>query len=122
MAPEVLSRTGNYDYRCDFWSLGVVLFVVLSGTPPFHHEDDFELFEIIKKGKFEFDAPAWANVSAEAKDLIKNLLVVDPRKRFTAKEIKQHPWVTGFTALPPRAMPTTTSLGSAIENIDVNNF
>jgi calcium/calmodulin-dependent protein kinase I len=94
VAPEVLSRE-PYDHRCDYWSLGVVLFIMLSGTPPFYHEDNFELFEIIKKGKFTFDAPAWQHVSDEAKDLIKGLLVVDPNERLTAAQIGDHPWVSG---------------------------
>jgi calcium/calmodulin-dependent protein kinase I len=50
--------------------MAVVMFILLSGTPPFYHEDHFELFEIIKKGKYDFDAPAWQDVSEEAKNLI----------------------------------------------------
>jgi calcium/calmodulin-dependent protein kinase I len=86
VAPEVLSQT-PYDYRCDYWSLGVVLFLMLSGTPPFYHPDHLELFEMIKKGEFNFGARTWENVSDEAKDLIKGLLVVNPEERFTAEQI-----------------------------------
>ena len=68
---------------------------MLSGTPPFYHEDNFELFEMIKKGKYSFDAPAWQHVSDEAKDLIKGLLVVNPNDRLTSEQISAHPWVTG---------------------------
>ena len=71
------------------------MFILLSGTPPFYHEDNFELFEIIKKGEYDFGAPAWKEVSAEAKDLIKKLLVIDPNNRITAKGIREHAWITG---------------------------
>jgi calcium/calmodulin-dependent protein kinase I len=62
VAPEVLIKK-PYDHRCDYWSLAVVMFIMLSGTPPFYHEDNFELFELIKQGQFNFDAPAWAQIS-----------------------------------------------------------
>jgi len=86
VAPEVIDRK-PYDMRCDYWSLGVVLFLMLSGTPPFYHPDHMELFEIIKEGKFNFNALTWKSVSDEAQDLIKGLLIVDPDKRFGATEI-----------------------------------
>lgn len=73
VAPEILRKTA-YDHRCDYWSLGIVLFILLSGTPPFYHEDNFELFEIIKKGTYAFDAPAWKDVSDEGKSMISGLL------------------------------------------------
>ena len=94
VAPEILNKK-PYDQRCDYWSLAVVLFIMLSGTPPFYHEDNFELFEIIKQGKFDFDAPAWKMISAEAKDLITRLLITDPDQRITAEEIRTHPWISG---------------------------
>ena len=86
VAPEVLSLQ-PYDNRCDYWSLAVVMFIILSGSPPFYHADNFELFEIIKRGKFTFAAPAWAEVSEEAKDLIRRLLVRNPEQRLSMEEI-----------------------------------
>ena len=86
VAPEVLQRE-PYDHRCDYWSLGVVLFLMLSGTPPFYHLDHLELFELIKIGKFNFGARTWDYVSDEAKTLIKGLLVVDPEQRYTTEQI-----------------------------------
>ena len=68
---------------------------MLSGTPPFYDDDNFELFEIIKKGEYNFDAPAWKDISNEAKDFIRKLLVVNPNDRITADEIRIHPWITG---------------------------
>ena len=72
-----------------------MLFILLSGCPPFFDEDNFALFEKIKKVDFNFDAPTWENVSEEAKDVIRKLLVADPSKRMTPTEFLNHPWVTG---------------------------
>jgi len=94
VAPEIIA-CDPYDSRCDYWSLGVVLFLMLSGTPPFYHPDHMELFELIKRGNFTFDAVTWNQVSDEAKDFIKGLLVVDPDQRFTSVEILAHPWFLG---------------------------
>lgn len=94
VAPEILKKQ-PYDHRCDYWSLAVVLFIMLSGTPPFYHEDNFELFEIIKQGAFDFSAPAWKEISSEAKDLITRLLTVDPDQRISAEEIRKHSWING---------------------------
>ena len=68
-APEIL-KGEPYDFRCDYWSLGVILFFLLSGTLPFDHEDTFELFELIKRGKYNKRAESWSSVSRQAKNLI----------------------------------------------------
>jgi len=73
----------------------VVLFILLSGCPPFFDEDNFALFEKIKKVDYNFDAPTWVNVSEEAKDIIRKLLVADPAKRLTPDEFLKHSWITG---------------------------
>ena len=99
VAPEILNKK-PYDHRCDYWSMAVVLFIMLSGTPPFYDEDNFQLFEIIKKGTYAFDAPAWKLISNEGKDLIKRLLVTDPDKRITVEELKSHPWINGDYKAP----------------------
>jgi calcium-dependent protein kinase len=83
---------------------------MLSGTPPFYHEDNFELFEIIKKGKFDFDAPAWKMISNEAKDLIRRLLVTDPDKRITADEIRIHPWIDGTKEVSKKNLGTLENM------------
>ena len=62
VAPEVVERK-PYDHRCDYWSMAVTIFVLLSGTPPFFHEDNFELFEMIKEGAYSFESPVWEQVS-----------------------------------------------------------
>jgi len=92
VAPEILSSK-PYSSSCDFWSVGVVLFVLLSGQLPFYDEDQFELFERIKNGDYNMKDPVWENVSSHAKDLVKKLLVVDPASRITDKDISTHPWI-----------------------------
>lgn len=84
VAPEIVMKK-PYDQRCDYWSLAVTLFVLLSGMPPFFHEDNFELFELIKGGKYNFDAPVWKLVSDEGKDFIAGLLLVNPDARMTVE-------------------------------------
>lgn len=80
VAPEVLMQK-PYGKACDYWSIGVVAFILLSGTPPFYEEDNFELFEQIKACKYDFDVETWDSVSNEAKDFIKKVLVADPGVR-----------------------------------------
>lgn len=91
IAPEILNRQ-EYDFKCDIWSLGVIIFLLLSGDSPFQGENNLETFNRIKKGKFEFSGRDWKNVGQDAKDLINQLLVVDPSKRITALEALKHPW------------------------------
>lgn len=84
-----------YKEPCDFWSVGVVLFILLSGSPPFYDEDNFELFEKIKKCQYDLTTPQWDGISAEAKDFISKLLVADPEARLKGDEIMAHPWILG---------------------------
>lgn len=70
----------------------------LSGFPPFFDNDSMVLFEKIKKGKYDFPSPIWDNISEEAKEIIRNLLVVDPSKRMTCEQLLKHPWILGETA------------------------
>ena len=97
VAPEILEQK-PYQCSCDYWSIGVVLFILLSGCPPFFDEDNFALFEKIKKVEYNFDAPTWANVSNDAKNVIRALLVKEPEKRMSPDEFLKHPWITGANA------------------------
>ena len=92
VAPEVLERT-KYGVECDYWSIGVVTFILLSGTVPFWDEDNFKLFEKIKACRYDFSASTWDKVSPEAKDFVKKILVADPKKRLTAEQMMDHPWM-----------------------------
>lgn len=72
----------------------------LCGYPPFYDESDAQLFEMIMKGKFEFDDRYWADISKEAKNLICNMLQVDPVTRYDTEQVLEHPWITGKVELP----------------------
>ncbi|CAN0189555.1 unnamed protein product [Ascophyllum nodosum] len=97
VAPEILLRK-NYDEAVDMWSVGVITYILLGGYPPFHDENQARqlatsLFAKIKKGIYTFHDEYWADISPEAKDLIAKMLTVDPRKRITAKDALEHPYL-----------------------------
>jgi len=92
VAPEVLSATG-YDKEVDLWSVVVITYLLLCGFPPFYGESLPEVFEQIMKAEYDFPEPYWTDISKEAKDLIGKLLVVDAKKRLTATQALQHPWI-----------------------------
>jgi serine/threonine protein kinase len=70
----------------------------LCGFPPFFDDDNVVLFDKIKKGQYDFPSPSWDNISSDAKNIIKGLLVVDPMKRITPDDLLKHPWVLGEVA------------------------
>ena len=93
VAPCILEGVG-YGTKADVWSLGVILYCMLGGYPPFRDKNRDRLFDKIRKGLYEFHEKKWGDVSDEAKDLVNLLLTVDPSKRITAQEALQHPWIT----------------------------
>jgi len=97
VAPEVL-KNEPYGKEVDLWSLGVILYILLCGFPPFYHESTAALYKQIKKGEYDFPDPYWTDISDQAKDLVRSMLTVDPKKRFTAKQVLQHPWISGESA------------------------
>lgn len=91
MAPEVIQ--GKYDSKCDVWSCGVVLYILLSGRPPFPGKSEYEIFAHIQAGLPSFAESTWKHVSKAAKSLLKDMLKPDPKDRPTAYEVLHHPWV-----------------------------
>eukprot|EP00918_Siedleckia_nematoides_P054212 GHVU01118360.1.p1 GENE.GHVU01118360.1~~GHVU01118360.1.p1 ORF type:complete len:416 (-),score=70.05 GHVU01118360.1:1079-2326(-) len=88
MSPDTLQRC--YSNKCDMWSLGVIVYMLLAGDPPFHATTNEGLRGAILKGNFRFDARPWTEVSAAAKDFVHALLTVDPAVRLSAKQALQH--------------------------------
>ena len=91
IAPEVLKN--KYDEKCDIWSCGVILYVMLSGEPPFYGEDDDEIYNKILTEEVQFNQKEWENISDEAKDLVKKLLKKDYKSRLSAVDALAHPWI-----------------------------
>lgn len=94
-APEVL-KGEKYHKSCDMWSVGVITYILLCGYEPFYAEKEAEMFKKILKADYSFDSPWWDDVSDNAKDLVRKLLVLDPTKRLTATAALKHVWVTGI--------------------------
>jgi len=94
VAPEILAETG-YSFEVDCWATGIILYILLCGYPQFKTADRNQevLFQLIQRGKFVYDVEYWSSVSANAKNLIDHLLVVDRHKRIRADEILLHPWI-----------------------------
>ena len=92
IAPEVLHMKG-YDKACDVWSLGVIVYILLCGFPPFYADNDAQLYLKIKKGEFEFLEPYWDPISADAKHLVTRMLTVNPKTRITCAQALAHPWL-----------------------------
>lgn len=90
VAPEVL--LGSYDEKCDIWSIGIILYMLLSGMPPFDGRTDMEIIENVKKGQYSVEGGVWDDVSDAAKDLVCKMLTFDPKKRLSAKQALEHPW------------------------------
>lgn len=90
ISPEVLK--GEYNESCDIWSAGVILYILLSGVPPFYGNTDPEILDSVKKGKYSFDIDEFKCVSQQAKDLI-TLMIAPINKRVKAPDVIQHPWM-----------------------------
>ncbi len=82
IAPEVLKQ--SYGLKCDVWSVGVILYILLCGYPPFNGSNDYKIMKRIMKGEFQFPAEEWNFMSNEVKDLITKMLHTDPEQRYSA--------------------------------------
>ena len=90
MAPEIIKR--KYDEKCDLWSIGVILYILVTGRPPFDGNDDDEILSNVKKGVFDRSSYPYPLLSSNVKDLIDKLLQYDPKKRISAEKAIEHPW------------------------------
>ncbi|XP_065348756.1 calcium/calmodulin-dependent protein kinase type II alpha chain isoform X5 [Cloeon dipterum] len=92
LSPEVLKKE-PYGKPVDIWACGVILYILLVGYPPFWDEDQHRLYAQIKAGAYDYPSPEWDTVTPEAKNLINQMLTVNPAKRITASEALKHPWI-----------------------------
>ncbi|KAG8438460.1 hypothetical protein GDO86_008949 [Hymenochirus boettgeri] len=120
MAPEVINDH-DYSQQCDIWSMGVIMFMLLSGNPPFMASSEEKLFEQIKRGELSFSDAVWRIVSDAAKEVLQRLLKVDPAHRITANELLDNPWITGDTALIQRPS-NVLELMNEWKNDDLNHL
>ncbi|XP_018600100.2 MAP kinase-activated protein kinase 3 [Scleropages formosus] len=113
VAPEVLGPE-KYDKSCDMWSLGVIMYILLCGFPPFYSNTGQAISPGMKRrirmGQYEYPNPEWADVSEEAKQLINQLLKTDPNERMTITQFMNHPWINQSMAVPPTPLHTTRVL------------
>ncbi|XP_064824833.1 MAP kinase-activated protein kinase 2-like [Oncorhynchus masou masou] len=113
VAPEVLGPE-KYDKSCDMWSLGVIMYILLCGFPPFYSNTGQAISPGMKRrirmGQYEFPKPEWAEVSEEAKQLIHQLLKTDPNDRMTITQFMNHPWINQSMVVPSTPLHTTRVL------------
>lgn len=115
VAPEVLTSE-SYDKSVDMWSIGVIIYILLCGYPPFYADNAPALFKKIMDVKYDFDDPSWDEVSEDAKDLIRHLLVKNPEERFTAQQCKEHPWILGQGLTDKKLNPRIDKLSDMIKD------
>ncbi|KAJ0254368.1 Calcium-dependent protein kinase 5 [Hirschfeldia incana] len=102
VAPEVLLK--HYGPEADVWTAGVILYILLSGVPPFWAESQQGIFDAVLKGDIDFESDPWPVISDSAKDLIRKMLCSNPSERLTAHEVLRHPWICENGVAPDRAL------------------
>lgn len=112
-APEVLGPE-KYDKSCDIWSLGVIMYILLCGFPPFYSNHGLAISPGMKKrirsGQYEFPNPEWENVSKDAKDLIRGMLKTDPHARLSIDDVIKNKWIAQYTTVPQTPLLTSQVL------------
>jgi calcium-dependent protein kinase len=91
IAPEVLNK--NYNEKCDVWSMGVILYILLCGHPPFAGNSDLEILQKVQKGQYRMTGKEWGKVSAEGRDLVQRMLTYEAKKRISSSEALLHKWI-----------------------------
>ena len=119
IAPEVLNS--DYNEKCDIWSVGVILYILLSGKPPFDGNDDREIVKNVKTGVYSMTGPEFKAISSEAKDLIKKMLTMDYNVRISAEEALNHVWIKKKVNEPIDTKATLSALNN-LRNFRVINI
>lgn len=114
MAPEVVE--GRYGEECDLWSLGVLTFMLLTGTAPFQGEDDRSTLKLIRQCKVSFTAPIWAQLNPNARILVENLLERDLKLRWTAEKCLESPWFIKIKTLTSASSDVELNVVKALNN------
>ncbi|XP_010491975.1 PREDICTED: calcium-dependent protein kinase 17-like [Camelina sativa] len=119
IAPEVLKR--KYGPEADIWSIGVMLYILLCGVPPFWAESENGIFNAILRGHVDFSSDPWPSISPQAKDLVKKMLNSDPKQRLTAAQVLNHPWIKEDGEAPD--VPLDNAVMSRLKQFKaMNNF
>jgi calcium-dependent protein kinase len=117
IAPEVINK--NYTYKADMWSIGVILYIMMSGCPPFEGNNEDEIFHNTLNGELKFTAPEWESVSKQCKDLIISLLCADPLKRISSEKAMENTWILEFTKENIKQVPINKSSLNSLKKFHV---